>query len=359
MTGAFDRSRASVAKACPGLESHFHIWGGSKILQLLALHPEIAEYYAEFLTPGHVLTAIYNHTKDERANVDTIIRYLLVRQFSDQLHTKLEQAGSDADTRPGIHRLFIDLPFRASDYQLNGLALQFLVQTAARNHRIDHKQPDTKEWRQWQRHPSRSRVWFARGGPGQGKSTVGQYFSQLQRAVFILQEDGPPVTLAGRTIAEEVKTSAEERDLWPLSPRIPITIELKEYAQWYGTRNPNEPRGILTYLAQKIAAGVEQQVLVGTIKRALEVGGWFAVFDGLDEVPHDVKDEVASEVCHFVDDIVVEKNCDLLTLCTSRPQGYSGQFFRHGWAYNRAHQSNSPTSSTVRNTTLGTWENQV
>lgn len=325
-TGAFDRCIKAVAKVRPNLKTHFHIWGGKKILQLLAFYPEVAEYYAEFLTPGQVLAAIYNNAKDERANIDTIIRHLLVRQFTDQLHTKLEQAGSDADTRPGIHRLFIDLPFRASDDDLDGFALQFLTHTSARNHRIDHKQPDTREWQQWQRHPSRARVWFARGGPGQGKSTVGQYFCQLQRAAFILQEDGPPVTAAVRATAEEVRTSALERGFWPKSARIPITIELKEYAHWFGTQDSNQPRGILTYLAQKIAASVEQQVLVGTLKRALEVGGWFAVFDGLDEVPADVKDAVASEVRHFVDDIVVEKNCDLLTLCTSRPQGYSGQF---------------------------------
>jgi hypothetical protein len=326
MTGAFDGSKKAVKAARPELETHFHIWGGSKILQLLALHPEVAEYYSEFLTPGQVLTSIYHHINDERAHVDTIVRHLLVRQFSEQLYTKLEQAGSDADARPGIHRLFIDLPFRSKEYDLEGLALKSLVQTAARNHRVDQKQPDTKEWRIWQRHPSRARVWFGRGGPGQGKSTIGQYFCQLQRAAFILQDDGPPTTQAIRTIAEEIKVSAEERGFWSASPRIPLTIELKEYAQWFGTRAQNEPKGVLSYLAQRISTGVEQQVLVGTIKRALRVGGWFAVFDGLDEVPHDVKDDLASEVSHFVDDIAVEVNCDLLTLCTSRPQGYSGQF---------------------------------
>ena len=325
-TGAFDVTRERVKAARPQLDNHFHIWGGSKILQLLALHPEVAEYYAQFLTPGYVLSAIYNHAKDERAELDTILRHLIVRQFGEQQYTKLEQAGSDADTRPGIHRLFIDLPFRASDYQLEGLATEFLVKTAAKNHRIDPTQPDTKEWKLWQRHPSRSRVWFVRGGPGQGKSTIGQYVCQLQRAALILEEEGPIVVPSVRTLAEEVRQVAESVGFWPSSPRVPLTIELREYAQWFGQRDPQSARGILTFLAEKISAGVEQEVLVGTIKRALEVGGWLAVFDGLDEVPNDVKDKVASEVCHFVDNIVVEKNCDLLTLCTSRPQGYSGQF---------------------------------
>ena len=105
-----------------------------------------------------------------------------------------------------------------------------------------------------------------------------------------------------------------------------------------------------TYLAQKIAMGVEQEVLVGTLKRALRIGGWFVLFDGLDEVPHDVKDVVASEVCHFVDDIVSENNCDLLTLCTSRPQGYSGQFSALDGPTIDASKSKSFASAELRET---------
>jgi hypothetical protein len=50
------------------------------------------------------------------------------------------------------------------------------------------------------------------------------------------------------------------------------------------------------------------------------------VFDGLDEVPGDVKDLVANEIVHFVDDVLVGCRADAATVCTSRPQGYSGQF---------------------------------
>ena len=50
------------------------------------------------------------------------------------------------------------------------------------------------------------------------------------------------------------------------------------------------------------------------------------VFDGLDEVPQDAKDKVGSEVAVFVTQVAVEQDCDLLSVCTSRPQGYSGQF---------------------------------
>ena len=50
------------------------------------------------------------------------------------------------------------------------------------------------------------------------------------------------------------------------------------------------------------------------------------MFDGLDEVPQDVKDGIAAEVKHFLDHVVVESAADVMAVCTSRPQGYSGQF---------------------------------
>jgi hypothetical protein len=326
-TGSFDKAREMVVNARPELESRFHIWGGRKIIDLLALNPEVAEHYGDFLAPGNVFSTLYNQLSDARAEIETVLHFLIARQFKEQQYTKLEQAGSAVDTRPGIHRLFVDLPFRASEYDIEGLVVQALARAAAKSHRIDTKQMDTKDWRHWNRHPARSRVWFVKGGPGQGKSTVGQYFCQIQRAALILLEDKFPVLPQQRRIASEVKEVAEKVGLWPQSPRIPISIELKAFAQWLGSRTSDLPRGVLSYLAERIGSGVEQKVEAGTLKRALRARSWFVAFDGLDEVPHDVKEAVAMEVCRFINDVAVENNADLMAYCSSRPQGYSGQFF--------------------------------
>lgn len=327
MTGAFDKARAIVSKACPKLKKNFHIWGGSKIIKLLVLHPEVSKYYCHFLTPGHVLSSIFDHVKDAHAEVETIIRFLIIRQFKEHIYTKLDQAGAQIDARPGIHHLFIDLPFRAGDYNLDGFIIQFLVRASGRCHRINVKQPDSKEWRYWNQHPSRARVWFIKGGPGQGKSTIGQYYCQIQRAFLILQKSSIPVRPQDKSLAEEIKKIAKKNGFWPQEPRIPISIELRDYAHWFGQHNSlNQPHGILTYLANRISAGVEQPVLTGTLKRALGRRSWFVLFDGLDEVPHDVKGGVAQEVLKFIDDVSLECGSDLLAVCTSRPQGYAGQF---------------------------------
>ncbi|MBN3123433.1 hypothetical protein [Pectobacterium brasiliense] len=53
---------------------------------------------------------------------------------------------------------------------------------------------------------------------------------------------------------------------------------------------------------------------------------WFFNFDGLDEVPNDVKDHIADEIIKFSDELLPSIDADALILCTTRPQGYSGQF---------------------------------
>ncbi|WP_433932174.1 NACHT domain-containing NTPase [Sorangium cellulosum] len=324
MTGAFDMARSLVHSARPALAKHFHIWGGQKILDLLNLHPEIARQYGHLLSPGHATTAILDHFTDERATVESIIRSIVIRPFQDEQYTKLEQAGSARDLRPGIHAVFVDLPFRSP--HTIGSILKYLHRTSSRNHRTDPVLPNSVDWQNWRRHPSRSRTWLVKGGPGHGKSTIGQFFSQIQRAALILQGNSFRVKPDTKELALEIKNKACNLGVWPKVPRIPIYIELNKYAQWHGKRDQFSPKGILTYLCEQLTRWTEQTVLAGTLKRILPTHGWFFAFDGLDEVPSDSKNDIAQEIVSFVDDVVVSCDADVLTLCTSRPQGYSGQF---------------------------------
>ncbi len=126
--------------------------------------------------------------------------------------------------------------------------------------------------------------------------------------------------------AKAIYGAAQRDNFWPTSPRIPIQIELKEFAHWYSQRNSIQSNNFLTYLAETVAKKICGKVLVKTLKKALSKRSWIVVFDGLDEVPNDFKDEVANEVMCFLNDVLVEIDGDVLALCTSRPQGYSGQF---------------------------------
>jgi hypothetical protein len=322
-SGTFDAALRLVGDAHAELKERFHIWGGDKVVELLLEHSDIASRYGHFITPGHVLTRLMNDVEDQRASAEAIVRHLVVGAIEEQQHTKLEQAGSEADKRPGIHEVFVDLPFFADAYSFSGTAATSLALATAQCHR--HDSMSDGEWNEWRRHPSRASVWFLKGGPGQGKSTVGQLFCQIQRAALLLGADANyPVAPAVRILAEQIREFAVRGAIWPHHSRIPIYVELKVYAQWYGRRATEESKGVLSYVAAKIAREVEQPVHVGTLRRLLAAQTWFVVFDGLDEVPSDVKDALAKEVHTFLRHSLAAS--DVFALCTSRPQGYSGQF---------------------------------
>ncbi|RWQ20553.1 hypothetical protein [Mesorhizobium sp.] len=323
-TGSFDRALEAVKKVRPSLAKHFHIWGGRKVLDLLALNPEIADYYAEFITPGAVISEMYKSLLDAKAKTEDVVRYLVVTQLTDQQYTKLEQAGSSADNRPSIQKLFTDLPF-VFEQRRRGLAVRTLAKALAQKQIVDGRMPNVKEWKDWQREPARARIWFVKGGPGQGKSTLTQYICQIQRAAFLLSSPAFSVTPAQRSLADDIRKTASRDGLWPIAPRIPVNIELKTFARWVGEQTSGSQR-MLAYLTHYLSNELAQHLAPGTLKRAFGHGKWLFVFDGLDEVPGDVKDRVASEVIHFVDDLLVACNADASIVCTSRPQGYSGQF---------------------------------
>lgn len=89
-TGSFDRAREMVATARPQMAGRFAIWGGSKVIALLSHYPAVAQRYAHFITPGHVLSELMRQMSDALASVETIIRYLVVKQLEDQQYTRLE-----------------------------------------------------------------------------------------------------------------------------------------------------------------------------------------------------------------------------------------------------------------------------
>lgn len=323
-TGSFDKIKKLVKAALPD-HVNFDIWGGQKILSFLGKDPDVASYYGHFLTPGHVLSGMYNSINDQHTQVKAIIEHLIVNQFNEQTYTKLEQAGSSSGARPKIHELFVDLPFETARNE-NDKILKTIVASAACNHKISCWGADLERGRLYGKAWKRSRIFILKGGPGQGKSTVGQFYSQIQRASFILSKGGPHVLPALRETALELKLVAEDLSLWTSVPRIPVLIELKDFATWYGGRAELEPKGILSYLSERIALKTEQKVLTGTVKRAIATDSWFFNFDGLDEVPNDVKDNIADEIIRFSDEVLPSIDADALILCTTRPQGYSGQF---------------------------------
>lgn len=323
-TGAYDAIKEAVENAF-GEKVKFDVWGGRKILDFLERDPGVATSFGHFLTPGHVLSAMYQQIGDAFAQVKPIINHLILDQFKDQVYTKLEQAGGTGP-KPKIHELFVDLPAQPKEHEEEVYILETLVSTASNVHRPTAWEKFGEGWKTWSVHPRRARAIILKGGPGQGKSTAGQFFCQIQRAALLLEPNSPTTLPEVRETARELLAVAESLSFKPLIARIPISIELKDFASWYGARSTSQSKGVLAYLCERIESKIDQAVEGGTLKRAFETRSWFINFDGLDEVPNDVKDQVAEEVIRFVNVALPQLDTDALVLCTTRPQGYSGQF---------------------------------
>ncbi|HDT4646630.1 TPA: hypothetical protein QHQ16_001705 [Citrobacter freundii] len=322
-TGAFDKIKAMVHKLDSNI--NFDIWGGRKILDFLLHHPEAAISYGHFLTPGHIITKLYQDLKKHDKNVKDIINHFIVNQFHELSYTKLEQAGSGSDQRPKIYELFRDLPVIAHNKDMHFI-MESLVSASNNVQKNSTWNNFGHGWKEWSRNPIRARILLLKGGPGQGKSTAGQYFGQLQRAAYILSENGPNVTQQLNEIATELKEQASNEGYWPASPRIPLFIELKDFANWYSSKSENDPRNIVAYLCDKIRIKTSKSITAEVMHEAFSLSTWFANFDGLDEVPNDLKDQVADEIITFANELIPNLDADFLILCTTRPQGYSGQF---------------------------------
>jgi len=144
------------------------------------------------------------------------------------------------------------------------------------------------------------------GGPGQGKSTLGQQVAQVYRAKWL-------------------GTSYEFADQIDVE-RIPFRVVLKYFAQWLANKPDSD--SIEAYLAKNIGdvALRPGEISSKNIQEILECKKCLLILDGLDEVvdPH-LQERMLSSIYSFLD-WTEHSNINLKVLATSRPNIYEDQF---------------------------------
>ncbi len=148
------------------------------------------------------------------------------------------------------------------------------------------------------------------GGPGEGKSTLGQYLAQIHRARLIerLNELGENIEMFEKCI-----------------PRIPFRILLREYAQWISSQNNSG--GLFHYLAFQVSQESEIDVNPEHIHKIIKSSPILLILDGLDEVAEKkLRTRVLDNVTSFVHQVRDVLKGDLRVITTTRPYGYSQEF---------------------------------
>ena len=160
------------------------------------------------------------------------------------------------------------------------------------------------------------------GGPGQGKTTIGQLVCQIYRAALLA--DSPRLSQETSTLLASVRDSLARVGLQlPVNRRWPVRIELAAYADV-----ATDPRNValLPYIAQHVSSRTSEHVSPSTMRAWLRAWPWLLVLDGLDEVAsQQARDVLVQNIADFLVE-TAQVDCDLLVVATSRPQGYMDEF---------------------------------
>lgn len=337
--GSMDRVHALLAeyKQQLGLKG-FDVWDYTKICSFLDCFEDIRCSYAAWVTPGDVLARVLETMSPPTRDLTNILYNFLQKELLADQYVNLEQAGHSFADRIPLARVFIDLP--VSD-RYGGLA-------PTRARRSSKRQPgfvmslvnDASDTRRPSALRNRDKGQIGRfvllGGPGQGKTTLGQFLCQLFRAALL--ESRPPgataieVEHALREIRQQC--TAESLQL-PRVRRFPVRIALTSLADFLAGKGTEGSRSVLSFLAARVRDKVGTPVLPDDMLLCLRSYPWLLVFDGLDEVPASSNREgVLQAIRDFWVD-AADCDADIVVVATSRPQGYNEDFspsmYQHKW----------------------------
>lgn len=333
----------------------YAVWDYDQIRAFLDNYEEIRRGHAAWITPGDVLAEVLKWLHVKTPDFEETLTSFLQKELLSDEFVNLEQAGHDANERIPLARVFVDLHTRDdqrgtvqeleahSTYQSGPLAgedkgfiKEILEVSSERLNPQSHtvhtigQGPESLE-----RQQSRGRFVLI-GGPGQGKTTVGQFICQIFRAAIVSrrpQSTLPPETNSALSIIQ-TRCKDEGIERFPV-PRFPFRIVLNEFASALSATSVQGINSVFSYLAYQISKRTDREISADDIRQWIGQYPSVIIFDGLDEVPSSSNRQ---QVLASIRDFWVDANhygADILAIATSRPQGYnedfSSAYYQHRW----------------------------
>ena len=327
----------------------YDIWDYDKIRVYLDNYQDIRSAYTAWITPGDVLSVILDRLAPKRPDFQITLHNFLQKELLSDEFVNLEQAGHDVNERIPLAQVFVDLPVvdephgeaafdveGGPEYRLEGQVRDsadrgFIKDMlAVSSERLAPQSPDSKTIGQTpgltHAVPLRGRFVLI-GGPGQGKTTVGQFICQIFRASIISRRPTDILSAETQRALSLIRTHCQEEEIdLSLVPRFPFRIVLNEFASALSSVSLSQINSVLSFIAYYIHKRTDRTVSVDDLK------DWFThypsviIFDGLDEVPSSSnRDQVLEAIRDFWVD-ASNSNADILSIATTRPQGYNDDF---------------------------------
>lgn len=316
--GGKDRANALINEFKPSLGLiDFRIWDYDQLRTMLDTYEEIRTTYNAWIMPGDVLSTLMKSLELKTTDFKKVMRNFVQKELRAEQYVKLGQADHNEQKRTPLAKVFVDLPISASEERSHSSTamheLLFISGQLLSNRELHNESSKNSKV---------GRVVFV-GGPGQGKSTLTQFFCQTHRVALLELEQSPPISEI-LEICKNVKEECEsEKLLLPSMPRFPIRVELNQFAT---TLAKGEADSLFDYILQRIKLRTNYDLEAEDLRKWLGCYPWLIALDGLDEVPSSSN---RVQVLDAVQDFLIDAhdcNADLLIISTTRPQGYNDDF---------------------------------
>lgn len=291
------------------------VWHRDKLNTLVTNNASARTRFAPLLALGDVLARI---ERLDQALPGLIPEHHIAGVLVDHAQTTLagdrwvrfDEAGDDYHSQ-SVERVIFDLP--AIDK--NGARRSVLEPVLGRGDQVLSR----SVWRTTEvGEPPPPRHLVITGAPGNGKSTLAKYLTQVYRAAFARNDANEP---AVRSLIDSTDDSLARLGLAaPKSPRWPLRVDLAPMAEEMG---PEGGPNIRRYICEQINLDSSVNVQPGTLDAWLSMWPSVLLLDGLDEVTHPALRQRVQHQINMLIDKADAIDADLLIVITTRPTGYT------------------------------------
>ncbi len=288
---------------------NFAVWGADDISRLLEKYSSVRTAYLHFIVPGDLIAQLLEAQRRTLDDTALTMQSYMQTLYGREQNAQLDQAGDVSDDAVRLQEVFFDLDAGIAHY-----------------HRRLMQQVEIFSEQSFKEGKNGERVATARlllsdrldrvvliGGPGEGKSTIGQYLAQLHRA-----------NLLGR-----VRDVALTDEYLPVLPRMPIRVIPRDFGQWLAERHEESTNSdsLDEYIVGHVRKVSSREITTQELHRVIRENPILLILDGLDEVTdQSLRKVLLQRLSEFVSRCESIFKANLQMLATTRPTGYAEQF---------------------------------
>lgn len=322
--GGKDEIKATVKDTDSSLHletKEVRIWDYDDLRTRLINAKNVRTAYAAFLTPGDIIARLVEDLDWKNELFGNALVNHAARTLLDDNSMNLTQAGAVSDLKITISDVVVDLPAELSSRSLrfssgHEVGLEGVGGIASRLIEVFNQRyaPDDVYG---------TRRVVVIGGPGQGKSTVTQWLSQIYRTGFIRDTSVLADPDLARAICELDRRVSQLQFPALQARRWPFRVILTEFADYLARTDGGS---VLEFIANSVSKGSPTVVGTSDILKWLRSYPWLLLIDGLDEVPSTSNRSSVMLALRdfFISAATVE--ADVAVVATTRPQGYNDEF---------------------------------